>query len=143
VFTFHCFGIFFTERYFRFPAGTFLIAVLSGALIAAAVLFSDRIYTSTTFLSLGLLLSWLLYRKTPWLNLFFFTWLILLIPFFIVNGILTGTGLQDPVVWYNNSENLGIRLFTIPVEDVFYGMLLILVNVTVYRKLISIKKKLL
>jgi lycopene cyclase domain-containing protein len=52
-----------------------------------------------------------------------------LIPFFIVNGILTGSGLKQPVVWYNNAENIGIRLFTIPVEDIAYGLELILANI--------------
>jgi lycopene cyclase domain-containing protein len=61
----------------------------------------------------------------PWLNKFYFSYLVLLIPFTIVNGILTGTGLEEPVVWYNDLENMGFRILTIPFEDVFYGMLLI------------------
>jgi len=54
--------------------------------------------------------------------------LVMLIPFFIVNGILTGSFIDNEIVWYNNDENLGIRLFTIPVEDTIYAFTLILTN---------------
>lgn len=94
------------------------------------ILFSDRLYTITTFGVFGILLTaGLAAGKTP--GRFYFSYGILLIPFFIVNGILTGTGLNEPVVSYNNAENLRLRLGTIPVEDVFYGFSLILLNIWV------------
>jgi lycopene cyclase domain-containing protein len=67
-------------------------------------------------------------------------YLILLIPFLIVNGILTGTGLEEPVVRYNHSETLGIRLLTIPVEDIFYGFELLLLNLLIYLQLLRKKE---
>ena len=69
------------------------------------------------------------------LKMFYRAYGILLIPFLITNGLLTGSFIEDQVVWYNDNYNLGIRILTIPVEDVFYGMLLILLNIIIYEKL--------
>jgi lycopene cyclase domain-containing protein len=69
------------------------------------------------------------YVAAPYiLKRFYFTFLFMLIPFFIVNGILTGSGIEGEVVWYNNAENLGIRMGTIPLEDMAYAFSLILLN---------------
>ena len=66
---------------------------------------------------------------------FYFAFMFILIPFFIVNGVLTGSWIDEPVVWYNDTENMGLRLGTIPVEDIFYGMLMILSSVTIAEEL--------
>ena len=46
-----------------------------------------------------------------------------------MNGILTGTGISEPVVWYNNAENMGIRIGTIPVEDIGYAFSMLFTNI--------------
>ncbi len=70
--------------------------------------------------------------RVNWIGKLWRIYPILLIPFFIVNGILTGTGLEEPVVWYNDSRNLGIRLLSIPIEDVVYGFEMILLTIFFY-----------
>jgi lycopene cyclase domain-containing protein len=55
---------------------------------------------------------------------FYIAYLVSLIPFYIVNGILTAI----PIVSYNNLENMGFRVGTIPFEDHFYSMSLFLLN---------------
>ena len=97
-------------------------------LLGLSVLNYNRLYSFLTFLCLGFFLLYL--RKTK-INLFYYylAFVIILPFFFISNGILTGSFLEKPIVWYNNTENLGIRMFTIPIEDTFYGMLLIFGNI--------------
>jgi lycopene cyclase domain-containing protein len=41
--------------------------------------------------------------------------------FLSVNGILTGSLIDSPIVNYNENEIIGFRIFTIPIEDSFYG----------------------
>jgi len=97
-----------------------------------SVLFVDRIYTFTTFSLLCLLLIWhLLINKSDYLGQFFLAFLIIQIPFLIVNGALTGLFTEEPIVWYNNAENLNLRILTIPVDDIGYNMLMLLIVITV------------
>ena len=88
----------------------------------------DKWYTIVNF-SLGIILTIIVInKKSELLSRFYLTFLVMLIPFFIVNGVLTGSFIENEVVWYNNLENLNIRLFTIPIEDVVYAFTLILLN---------------
>lgn len=117
-------------------ASNFITDALIFGLLIVATLNHNRWYTSVTFFSLG---AFLILLRRMWevefLGRFYFAFFFILIPFFLVNGVLTGTGIDSPVVWYNNQENLGVRIGTIPVEDIFYGMLLLLINVTVFENL--------
>ena len=104
-----------------------IIIFLSG------ILFYTRIYTAVTFISLGLLLVILAFKKKKFLNTFYLTYLAITVTFFIlVNGVLTGGTLENPPVWYNTSEMLNIRFWTIPFEDFFYSMLLLLSNIWLF-----------
>ena len=108
-----------------------LLLISALAIIGLANL--NKFYTVAAFLITATFLAFqLFYLKTRHLSRFYRTYLVVLLPFFMVNGTLTGTFLAQPVVWYNDYENLGIRLLTIPIEDVFYGLLLMLMNLSLY-----------
>lgn len=110
-----------------------ILTAIGITLLIIAALNSHKIYTFITFVALGVaLLVVNLWIKPVFIGRFAITYSIVLIPFIISNGILSGTGLDEPVVTYNNLENLGIRILSIPVEDVFYGMLLILGNIFLF-----------
>lgn len=129
LFTYNCFKILYTKPVFKKiePYVSITLIILLGFFGFGN---ASKLYTFYTFISLLAFLLFLkFWIKVHWLNRFYFTYLLLIFPFFIVNGILTGTGLEEPVVWYNGHENLGLRLLSIPIEDLFYGMLLILGNV--------------
>ena len=74
-------------------------------------------------------------------NFFYTTFILIIIPFLIINGALTGLFFDQTVVWYNNKEILGLRIFTIPVEDAFYAHQLILLNLMFYKKYSSSNTK--
>ncbi len=107
--------------------------VLSIILLTTGIFAIDNLYTSTTFLSTTVLL-WvhIFVLKSNYLGKFYVGYITSLIPFSVVNGILTGSFIPEQVVWYNNQENLSFRIFTIPVEDSIYLLLLLLSVVTIY-----------
>lgn len=132
VFTYNCLNLFFKPIWKPKTENTILL-LFSATSLATGMYFYDKLYTSYTFISLSILLLFFKYvLKVNWLPKLLSIYPVLFIPFFIVNGILTGSGIDNPVVWYNNTENLNIRLLTIPVEDTFYGFELILLNVGLY-----------
>lgn len=137
VFTYHCLNILVKRNIFRANENAITVFLI-GFLLIVGSLFFDKIYTAVSFLSLAVLIGILKYfLKVRWLDRFYFSYLVLLLPFALVNGVLTGSGLQNPIVWYDNGENMGFRLLTIPFEDVFYGMLLVLLNISFYEYFLS------
>lgn len=134
LFTYHCLNRFYRIRWRESTERT-VVYLLAIGLAVVGFIHSDKWYTYVSFVSTAILLLLLKFvAKVKWLPRILAIYPVLLIPFFIVNGILTGTGLEAPVVWYNDQENLGIRMHTIPVEDIFYGLELILLNLYFYEK---------
>ncbi|RNL50157.1 lycopene cyclase domain-containing protein [Pedobacter jejuensis] len=101
-----------------------------GLCVAMLFLGYNRWYTVINFGFLLLVLAYVEYVNVQFRLMFKFyrAYLVALIPFYIVNGYLTAI----PVVLYNNNENLGFRVGTIPFEDHFYLMALLLMNIYLY-----------
>ncbi len=132
VFIYECVLYFIKEEVFGGKSKFFVIG-LSILLIALAIANNDRAYTFWNFLFTGIfILVSQVFFGIKNIDRFSLAYLFHLIPFFMVNGILTGSFLEEPIVWYNNQENLGIRLFTIPIEDTIYALLLLYMNVNLY-----------
>ncbi len=95
----------------------------------------DKLYTGINFLMAGtmLLTHFVIFNKKH-LGRFILAYVVSLIPFLFVNGILTGSWIEEPIVRYNDHENLSIRIGTIPVEDTVYAFTLLLMNLTIYEK---------
>ena len=78
-------------------------------------------YTLSSVLFAFALSILLLVFNPKWLTQFVVSFLVCLIPFLIVNGLLTGAATTLPVVWYSPVEFSGWRIITIPAEDLFYN----------------------
>ena len=120
-----------------------MLMLMGGLFLVAAALTYGKASTFYTALFNALFIA-ILFLFQKWFkgfnaSAFIVSYLIVVIPFLVVNGFLTGI----PVVLYNDAENLGLRIFSflpwpmnnIPVEDIFYGMLLILMNVALFERL--------
>ena len=140
VFIYACIRAYFPNLVNKKTADLFLLA-LAIALFVTGVIYVEKYYTSWTFIFTGAFIL-IIYAARKFLKTFdavsfLVSYAICLIPFLIVNGFLTAI----PVVIYNDAENLGIRIYTIPFEDAFYGMLLVLMNIAIYEKIKSQKSK--
>lgn len=104
----------------------FLFLLIS---IYHSIFYWDRLYTLVTaLLQAFVCIVVILFSKRIHLTHFYYGYFFSLIPFFLVNGVLT----KLPVVWYNNAENMQIRIFSIPLDDAFYLYNLLLLNIFLY-----------
>ncbi len=121
IFTHYAFQYFFKDTQLSNKLTRFItISLLISAVIVLVFSF-PKAYTTVNFSLFLSLMIYALVVKDKILNRFYITFLLVLVPFFIVNGLLTGSFIEEQVVWYNNAENLGVRIGTVPVEDAFYA----------------------
>lgn len=134
IFTYFCLDKFFRLDWKQEMEKIFVIfSILT--LIILALYCNNRIYPFMTFLTTAISLFVLYFiLNARWIGKASFIYLILMPGFLGVNGILTGTGLDSPIVNYNPEHFLGIRILTIPIEDTVYGYEMILWNIFLFQK---------
>lgn len=145
-----------TFTYFAFrvliakdPMGRFarnITLFLFAACVSLTITHIGQHYTFFTCLFTALFLGLHLWRwNSAYLGWFYLSYLVILVPFILSNGVLTGLEfwnyplinaqpdlVADQVVWYNNDHNIGVRLFSIPVDDAFYSLLLQGMTITLF-----------
>jgi lycopene cyclase domain-containing protein len=104
--------------------------LLVGICIAVLFFAYHKWYVLINFSFLLLLLLYVEYinSKHRFMYKFYRVFLVSLIPFYIVNGYLTAI----PIVMYSTKETMGLRVGSIPFEDHFYLMALLLMNIYLY-----------
>ena len=133
VFTYFAFKHIFLKKAYS-SKSPFLMYGLLGITTFIAFFHHDKQYTFYTALFSALFLLYCVVRKSN-LTHIVFSYIAVLPFFFLSNGILTGMYSERPVVWYNDLENTSIRIFSIPIEDILYGFLLILMNIVLYEQI--------
>jgi lycopene cyclase domain-containing protein len=124
-----------TLSYFKLKASRYfnrglLVFALVFALLA--LIFTERLYTTATYSFTALILIYISFKNPDNIVYLMFAFLLSILPFILVNGFLTGMFTDSPIVWYNDAENLGTRIFTIPIEDFSYSFNLISLNILVF-----------
>ncbi len=117
LFIFKIFEHFFIEKTLNLEFLKYILFLTSFIVIIIAFYFKKKIYTFIVLLIFGLSLSLFVITGIFFYYKFFLAIITSFIPFLIFNGILTCL----PVVRYNSNHIIGIRIFSIPLEDFFYN----------------------
>ena len=87
-------------------------------------------YTILAVISVAIAIAADIFLKTRLVinKKFWVFWAVMFVLIFIVNGYLT----WRPIVIYGEQFYMGIRLFTIPLEDFLFGFSLVTLNIVIW-----------
>jgi lycopene cyclase domain-containing protein len=127
LFTHHCLKILLADKLFPSLIWTKRIGLtIIAVLFVFLLVFMDKSYAlSASFLAL-ILTMYAVKKESKEFRKFLVSYAVILLPFVLINGILTGHFTADPVVWYNDDENMGMRFLSIPWDDFIYNYSLFL-----------------
>ena len=108
-----------------------ILFTLSGLILG--IIYLENWYTASACVIAAILTIGIYFiKRAAWFPNFVFTYLVALIPFIIVNGILTGAITENPIVWYNENHIMGLRIYTIPFEDLYYNYCMLLPIIAIF-----------
>ena len=134
VFTYFCINKFYNLT--SVNAFNNIIVFVTSIVCAVFALFHyDKTYTFVTAtVTLVTVIYFHFIVKVEWIGQASLLFTILMLGFFPVNGVLTGSFLENPIVNYNSNEFLNFRMGTIPIEDAVYGYSQFLWNIYFFKK---------
>ena len=119
-----------------------LSLVFGVVLILIAAIYYKNLYTCLYFCLASLICFIAFYFKPIWWGNFLRSYLVSLLPFLVMNGLLTGSFTESPIVLYNLDHIIGYRLLNIPVEDTVYNFVILAEVIASYEFLRKLFKKL-
>lgn len=132
VFIYEVIKAYFPKKNILKLAHFFAFAFTLAGLIFGVTHMENWYTASACIISALLTIGFYFVSRKVWYSDFVIAFLLVIAPFLIVNGILTGAFTDEPIVWYNEEHIMGIRIFTIPLEDLFYNYSLLLPIIAVY-----------
>jgi hypothetical protein len=138
LFTYYCFRVLGVKDYLGKNTAIFTWALIAGLLLVN-IFFPGKAYTSSAFGGLALWLLLLQLWMKPQSAQPCFRLSHPVAAFQSSMGSSRAIFLEEAVVWYKR-QNLAVRIGTIPVEDIFYGLFMFLMTVTVYEALLKRRK---
>lgn len=124
------------NRFFSFEKPNLFLSislVLFISLGIATYVSKTRLYPFFTFFLITIYLGYTIFRNRfkKHYTKFYLTYIVLLVPYVILYGILTSL----PVIEYNPAHIIGTRIYSIPIENFASLFLLLLMNITIYEYL--------
>lgn len=121
-------------QHFEFPNFFLAVSLVLFVLFGLLAFFSRlELYTFFTFFLLTIYFGYTIFRNRfkKHFTKFYVTFIIAVIPFIVIKSILIAL----PAFSYNNMHIIGVRIINVPVEDLGYFFLLLLMNTTIFEYL--------
>lgn len=100
--------------------------------------FYPKIYTSVCFFITALLLAAQMFvYKAAWLGRFYLAFFVASIPLLLLNGWLAGAFTEEPIIWHNSLETMGVTILHMPLEDFAFLLAFLLLTAVVYKRSIA------